>query len=110
MPERNSASIARLNDMLRTSGIGGEVVATPGVINLSHQMRARVINAVKEFNDFDEDNDPYSEHDFGLVKVDGQAFFFKIDAYDLSYMYHSENPFDPNKTRRVMTVMRADEY
>lgn len=110
MPEKSAASIARLNDMLRTKGIGGEVFATPGVTNLSHDMRARVLIAIKEFNDFDEPNDPYREHDFGAVEIEGQKFFFKIDTYDLSYQYMSEDPTDPNKTRRVMTIMKADEY
>ncbi len=110
MLEKTSASIARLNDMLRTHGIGGEVIATPGVTNLSHEMRARVIIAIKEFNDFEEENDPHKEHDFGSVDIEGQRFFFKIDAYDPSYMFATEDPFHPNKTRRVMTIMRAEEY
>jgi len=96
--------------MLRTKGIGGEVFATPGVTNLSHSMRGRVLRAIMEFDDFEEGNDPYREHDFGSVEIDGQTFFFKIDAYDLDLQYASEDPSDPTKTRRVMTVMRADEY
>ena len=110
MPEINTATIARLNDMLRTKGIGGEVFATPGVTNLSHSMRGRVLQAIMDFDNFDEPNDPYREHDFGAVEIEGQKFFFKIDTYDLSYQFRSEDPSDPNKTRRVMTVMRADEY
>jgi len=110
MLEKSTATIARLNDMLRTRGIGGEVFATPGVTNLSHDMRGRVLIAIREFNDFDSGNDPYAEHDFGSVDVEGQRFFFKIDAYDTSYQFASEDPTDPNKTRRVMTIMKADEY
>jgi len=110
MPEKDTASIARHNDMLRTHGIGGEIFATPGVTNLSHDMRGRVLIAIKEFNDFDSGNDPYAEHDFGSVEIEGQRFFFKIEAYDASYQFASEDPFDPAKTRRVMTIMRAEEY
>lgn len=100
MTETKSASIACLNDMLRTSGIGGEILATPGVTALSHDMRARVISAIREFNNFSEDNDPYSEHDFGMVEINGEKFFFKIDAYDPTYTKGSENPFDPEFVSR----------
>ena len=110
MPEKSPASIARLNDMLRTKGIGGEIYATPGVINLSHSMRARVLKAITQFSEFSENNDPYNEHDFGKVEVEGESFFFKIDAYDLNLQFASDNPLDPAKTRRVMTIMRAEEY
>lgn len=110
MPNKPSATTARLNDMLRTRGLGGEVLATPGVTNLNHDMRGRVLQAIMEFNDFSEGNDPYAEHDFGAVEIEGDRFFFKIDTYDPTYRFMSEDPTDPNKTRRVMTVMRADEY
>ena len=110
MIKKETASLARLNDMLRTKGIGGEVFATPGVTNLTHTMRSKVLQAIMEFDDFNAPNDPYGEHDFGAVEIDGQKFFFKIDTYDPSYQYMSEDPADPSKTRRVMTIMRAEEY
>ena len=110
MPEISSASVARLNDMLRIQGIGGRVLATQGVQNLNHDVRAKVLVAVHNFNDFSEDNDPHGEHDFGSVKIDGETFFFKIDYYDPNYEFLSSNSADPNITRRVMTIMRADEY
>jgi len=110
MTEKSPASLARLNDMLRTKGIGGEIYATPGITNLSHSLRARVLKAIMEFDEFGVGNDPYGEHDFGSVEIDGQSFFFKIDAYDKELKFASEDPFDPSKTRRVMTIMRADEY
>jgi len=87
-----------------------EVVATPGIINLSHDMRGRVLQAIMDFDKFEKPNDPYREHDFGSVDIEGQRFFFKIDTYDPTYRFMSEDPSDPNKTRRVMTIMRADEY
>ena len=110
MPEKTSASISRLNDLLRTQGIGGRVVATPSIVNLSQNTRASILEAIRNFEDFTPDNDPYGEHDFGSVNIEGDKFFFKIDYYDPTMERHSENPADPQRTSRVMTIMRAEEY
>ena len=55
-------------------------------------------------------DDPYGEHDFGLVRVNGHVILFKIDCYDLDRRAHSPDPSDPAVTCRVMTLMLADEY
>ena len=85
-------------------------MATLGVQNLSHETRGQVVEAIRVFNKFEEGNDPYGEHDFGSVEVLGDKFFFKIEYYDPTMEHHSENPADPNRTSRVMTIMRAEEY
>lgn len=66
--------------------------------------------AVSSFDNFTPDNDPYGEHDFGSVNVAGQHLFWKIDYYDPSLCYGSEDPADLAVTRRVLTVMLASEY
>ena len=40
----------------------------------------------------------------------GERYFFKIDYYDLTLEFRSDDPADPTKTTRVLTLMRADEY
>jgi Protein of unknown function (DUF3768) len=55
-------------------------------------------------------NDPYGEHDFGVVEFDGQKIFFKIDYFDKTLTYGSPDPADPTVTERVITIMLADEY
>ena len=105
-----TAIIRSLNDRFRQTFIGGAVVITAGIAALDEATRQRIFAAVQTFNAFDEGNDPWAEHDFGAVEVDGQRVFFKLDYYDLTRAMHSEDPADPTKTERVMTIMLADEY
>ena len=50
------------------------------------------------------------EHDFGNFEIKGERFFFKLDYYNLEMDGGSEDPADPTKTTRVLTVMKAEEY
>ncbi len=65
---------------------------------------------MRAFSDFDDDNDPHGEHDFGVVEMRGYKCFWKIDYYDADSEMLSPDPADPDVTRRVLTVMLADEY
>ena len=105
-----TAIIRSLNDQFRKTFIGGAVVITAGIAALDEATRQRIFAAVQQFDAFDEDNDPWHEHDFGAVEVDGERVFFKLAYYDLTRAMHSEDAADPNKTERVMTIMLADEY
>lgn len=110
MTETNMNPIAILNDAFRTTLIGGTVVLTAGIQALDEAEQRAVIQAVQAFSDFSEDNDPHGEHDFGAIDFQKAKIFFKIDYYDLNLEYGSENPADPSQTKRVLTVMLADEY
>jgi len=102
--------IATLNDELRTTGRGGQVVITHGVAALGEPLVAKICTAVRAFSDFNSDNDPHGEHDFGCLDVDGYAFFWKIDYYDPTLTFGSEDPSDPNVTTRILTIMLREEY
>ena len=102
--------IRELNDQFRQSLRGGLLVMTAGVIALGEARQLKILNAVGTFDRFDEENDPYGEHDFGALQVDGQRLFFKIDYYDQALAAHSPDPADPAVTKRVLTIMLADEY
>lgn len=101
---------AALNDALRRSFTGGQVMLTAGVAELDPLDRLAVLDLVRRFDAFTSGCDPYGNHDFGAVEHDGVRYFFKIDAYDRNYAYASPDPADPAVTARVLTVMRADEY
>lgn len=102
--------IAELNDELRKSFSGGTVYITSGVQDLGPELIDKIIDAVKEFDAFTPGNDPYHEHDFGSLTIEGHTFFWKIDYYDRSLKFASEDPSDPKTTKRILMIMLADEY
>ena len=106
----NIEKIKQLNDAFRKSFSGGRVVLTCGIASLPLVQQNEVINKVKKFNDFTEDNDPYGEHDFGCFDYRGKQIFWKIDLYDLNYEFYSPQQDDETQTNRVLTIMFAEEY
>lgn len=109
--ENEAERIAQLNDEFRKAvGQGGRIYMTQGIRALPPDDQFQVLNLVKTFNAFSEDNDPYGEHDFGAFDFNGERIFWKIDYYDKSMQFGSEDPADPEVTERVMTVMLAREY
>jgi hypothetical protein len=105
-----TARIRRLNDVLRATFTGGKVVMTDGVAALPENDLAQLLVKVRGFDEFTNDNDPHGEHDFGSIVLAKQTFFFKVDYYAPDMDGGSEDPADPTKTTRVLTIMRADEY
>lgn len=99
-----------LNDMLRSTGAGGKVFITQGIRALSDDDRHNIMWKVRAFDAFTEDNDPHGEHDFGSFTHESHKVFWKIDYYDPSMEWGSEDPSDDEKTVRVLTIMLADEY
>ena len=111
-PERTQR-IAELNDILRTTFLPcfGRVVMTEGIQALGETMVSEAVEAVQRFSDFTGDNDPYHEHDFGSCELcNGTTIFWKVDYLDINYRYASEDPSDPNVTKRVLTIMLSSEY
>jgi Protein of unknown function (DUF3768) len=108
--EARARKIAGLNDHFRRTFEGGEVIMTATVDALPDGMRARAVTAMVTFDTFTKDNDPYGEHDFGSFEVSGRKFFWKIDYYNASCLCAAEDPANPEKTTRVLTLMLAEDY
>lgn len=104
-------TIAQLNDLLRTTFIGGQIVVTAGIAALSPDIQEAIITKVRTFDDFSEGNDPYGERDFGAFDQSGAGkIFWKIDYYDATLTKGSEDPADPKQTRRVLTILLSEEW
>lgn len=109
--DEKTAKIRKLNDQLRTTFfMGGQICFTPGFRSLPEEDQSAIQKKIETFNDFTEDNDPYGEHDFGKVEHNGHRVFWKIDYYDPYFDQGSEDPADPMKTGRLLTIMLAEEY
>lgn len=102
--------IARLNDNLRKTGLGGRIMVTRGVQALHGYRSAELVAELVTYNDFDADNDPHGERDFGAIDLFGAELLWKIEYYSTDLVYASPDPADPNVTTRVLTVMLAEEY
>lgn len=82
--------------MLRSTLITGKVILTEGIRSLPDAIREDIITKVRCLGAFDQEN--------------AGKIFWKIDYYDRDYEYNSPDPADPKVTRRVLTIMLADEY
>ena len=108
--ESKTDRIRILNDAFRRTFVGGAVMITAGVEAMPLDQRRSLLQKVRSFEAFGEDNDPHGEHDFGAVDEAGVRCFFKIDYYDRKTEFGSPDPADPAVTTRVLTIMQADEY
>lgn len=102
--------IRDLNDALRRTFTGGKLMVTRGIGSLPDRDLTAVLERVRTFADFNSDNDPYGEHDCAAVEVAGHRVIWKIDYYDAEMEFGSEDPADPARTMRVLTIMLAEEY
>ncbi len=103
-------AIARLNDALRRHGKGGVLMITRGVRMLPGFAPETLLSALADYDAFDAHNDPHGERDFGDLELCGADLLWKVDYYDASLEFGSDDPADPKATTRVLTVMLASEY
>lgn len=105
---RTSKEIALRNDEARKtlrSDANHKVFLTEMVAECDH--KGDILEAVKNFDSFSGDNDPYEEHDFGSFEIKGETYMFKLDYYDKNYEYGA----DPREEdyNLVLTIMHSSE-
>lgn len=109
--DERTLRIRALNDELRQHFRGGSLLITAGIGALPEADRIAVITAVRKFDAFDENNDPWGEHDCATLKVGAHSVMFKIDYYDAGREgMGSSDAADTALTRRVLTILLTSEY
>lgn len=107
--------IRSLNDRFRGGDqtIPGEILVTAGLTALLEEARkplSDLAHEVRSYDQFEPDNDPHGEHDFGAFDFAGHKCFWKIDYYDPTLKWGSDDPADVAKTKRVLTIYLASEH
>jgi len=108
--QSRATRIADLNDKFRKGLASDRVHMTAGINAKGSEFVGKALVRVMAFDHFNADNDPHGEHDFGSFELEGEKLIWKIDYFDLAAEFGSEDPTDPKKTLRVLTVMLAEEY
>ena len=117
MDNTKTARIRELNDQFRTTGSGGRIFITRGIMALPDFQMLSIIEGVRTFDAFTQDNDTHGEHDFGAFTNQGEKIFWKIDYYTPNSDGEldvdgpgSDDPANAEETFRVLTIMLAEEY
>ncbi len=108
--EDRQQRMRELNDGLRRYARAGIICVTRGIQDLGAERLGMILEAVRSFDSFNAHNDPYDEHDLGVLKAAGERIMWKIDYYDRERRFGSPDPADPAVTTRVLTIMLAGEY
>lgn len=116
------SEIAKYNDLIRQSllnltikqqlekaGCRYEINMTASVHH-AIEHKTGLLQAIAAFDQFNEENDPYGEHDFLNFTFEGHTINAKFDYYAPDLEHGSEDPEDLNKTVRVLTIMLARDY
>jgi len=110
-PSLRAAKIRILNDQLRQRRVGGEIVFVGDLaLENTPELKDAILDALAAYDAFDEGDDPYQEHDFGSIEVNGEKMFWKIDYFGVDRLHLTEDATDPAKTVRLLQVMYARDY
>jgi len=96
-------NICKLKGNVKVNGVIGQLVFTRNAIDTLGENIGVLLSAVATFNQFKEDNDPYSEHDFGIIELFGKTWFWKFDYYEKSIRSFGHDV-------HLLTIMEASDY
>jgi hypothetical protein len=110
--ENINTRVRELNDFFRRDILNrdlGTLILTAGVAAFKDEIIATIIREVQTFEDFNEINDPHSEHESGAFEFSGMRYIWKIKYFLRGTKFCSPDKTDTEITHRVITIMRADE-
>jgi len=118
-PDPYIATIAAQNDAFRKAICGqpvlgkipqGKLVVTASVDAQGPLFVMEALRQVGTFEAFNEDADPDHLHEMGVIEIETLTVWWKIDLYDLDYHFGSDDPDNPDQTRRVLTILFPSDY
>ena len=104
--------IAEINDEFRVAVLtepqkNGRCILTQGVHRLDADVRMSILQKVSAFDNFTKGDDPYGEHDFGVIEGVPRVYW-KIDYYaDENMKFGAE---DTENAYRVLIIMLVEDY
>jgi len=112
--EEHVEFIAKRNDNFRNLVLQkaldyGKAVISRTFNVLDEELKQEAYEKIREFTDFNEDNDPYNEHEFGKLSIsNGDNLYWKIDYYadsncELGTLHKAE-------AYLVLTIMILEDY
>jgi hypothetical protein len=96
--------LRELNDRLRLTGEGGEIVISPGIQAKGEAFVDRAMAALKAL-DFGSDELRTNERDFGVIHGLAETLLIKIDYLDPTRTYEAADPTDAANCIRVLELM-----
>jgi hypothetical protein len=106
-------TIAKINDEFREKLVPddfNDVFISLEVSFLEDDELEGLKEMIRKYNNFNDDNDPYGEHDMGSLTYNSRTYFFKIDYFKLGNFNEGADPYQEKEVSRVMTIMHASEY
>jgi hypothetical protein len=104
----SAATIAETNDRIRktipNTPFPHIFTITDTVSALESNSLLELFKLVRDFNTFNEHNDPHLERDFGKIDFKGESYFWKIDYFDNELKYYEVDG------RRIITLMHVSDY
>lgn len=100
--------IAEKNDFLRkflpSLPYPHRLFISSGLADMGRDVVDAVLGKVREFGEFTPDNDPYGEHDAGVVEHEGEDYYWKYD-----YVDDDLETYKPDGIR-FLTIMKLKDY
>ncbi|SNR70963.1 DUF3768 domain-containing protein [Paracoccus sediminis] len=104
------ADLIRAATVTVAPDLRGSIILTPGIAAEGIAFVQEAVVACAVDRNFTESNDPWADHSFGTLDVQGKRIWWKIDLYDADCSGGAENPADPAETHRVVTILFPSEY
>lgn len=99
------AALIQLATVTVAPDLNGRIVVTPGVAEKGIAFVRNAVVACAMDGSFTDFTDPYLNHSFGTLDVQGERLYWEIGLYDADCEGGSLAPADPSKTHRVVTIM-----